>query len=242
MISINLDSSQITSKRYQVSLAQEAAIGKLKPYVQSKFQSPNTKLNKSTFQGKLEFKQNYFNFKKYSLSQSPGEYLNLGNHAKDQYLSKFAYKKNYRAHSNSLDSSEGSKKNEELVKKPLKLYELNNEVPDIKKTVKNTVNLSKYIKRKGPARHLPIDDIKGHFKSPIITYDPSPIEEDLKLLQENNYEKLCKDFQIEKFNAIQKLNKKKDSILKDNDQSSWKWCTPGSSPAAIKTVRFEDMA
>ena len=45
------------------------------------------------------------------------------------------------------------------------------------------------------------------------------IEQDLKILQENNIEQLKKDFENAKFDAMQKRVRQKESILKEKDES-----------------------
>ncbi|OMJ80845.1 hypothetical protein SteCoe_18794 [Stentor coeruleus] len=107
---------------------------------------------------------------------------------------------------------------------------------------KKTIFTNQYNKtssRNAPARYLPISEIRPPKKNMPIHLAARSLEKDLKLLVENNYERLNKDFLIEKMSRIRERTRNKMSILKEKDDESWKWDTPEYSPNDKKAVHFD---
>ena len=77
----------------------------------------------------------------------------------------------------------------------------------------------KFIPRKAPARFLPLAEINPPKRRNHVNNNLGRIEQDLKILQENNIEQLKKDFENAKFDAMQKRVRQKESILKEKDES-----------------------
>ncbi|OMJ80843.1 hypothetical protein SteCoe_18792 [Stentor coeruleus] len=98
---------------------------------------------------------------------------------------------------------------------------------------------SKFPKRKVPARFLPVHEIKNKKRSPSSHLPAVSVKNDLKLLTENNYENLYKEFLYDKSNRKQKyLN---PGILKKTGDDNWGWKTPVYSSCEEKTVKFDNI-
>lgn len=97
----------------------------------------------------------------------------------------------------------------------------------------------KFAKRKVPARFIPVHEIKPKKRSPSSHLPAVSVKNDLKLLTENNYESLYKEYLYDKSNRNQKyLN---PGILKKTVDENWGWKTPVYSSYEEKTVKFDNI-
>lgn len=93
--------------------------------------------------------------------------------------------------------------------------------------------------RKAPARYLPINEIKSKKNNIPYQQGLANLKNDLKLLIENKYEKLYKDIMIEKMSRIKEKNPFNLSILRRNENESWRWSTPIYNYSEKKEVHFD---
>ncbi|OMJ66672.1 hypothetical protein SteCoe_36412 [Stentor coeruleus] len=93
--------------------------------------------------------------------------------------------------------------------------------------------------RKAPARFLPTNEIKSKKINIPNQLGITNLKNDLKLLIENNYEKLYKDIMIEKMIRNKDKNPFNLSILRRNENESWRWSTPIYNYSEKKEVHFD---
>lgn len=130
----------------------------------------------------------------------------------------------YSKHSESFDSTwESITNSNKLSEKKNRIHLLHRKMPP----------------RKAPARYLPVSKIKIQKPSPQKNIAVVNLKRDLKLLIENNFEKMYKDLMIEKMSRVREKKPFNCSILKRNDDENWGWNTPLYSPCDKKTVHFD---
>lgn len=97
----------------------------------------------------------------------------------------------------------------------------------------------KIVPRQTPARFLPISEVK--LQRPSIPNHAALVnlKKDLKLLIENNYEKMYKVMMVEKMSRNIDKNNVNCGILKRKEEDKWGWNTPLYSPREKKAVHFD---
>ncbi|OMJ80844.1 hypothetical protein SteCoe_18793 [Stentor coeruleus] len=130
----------------------------------------------------------------------------------------------YSKHSESFDSTwESITNSNKYSEKKTKIHLLHRKIPP----------------RKTPARYLPVSEIKIQKTNPQNHIAVVNLKRDLKLLIENNFEKMYKDLMIEKMSRVRERKPFNCSILKRSDDENWGWNTPLYSPCDKKTVHFD---